>query len=50
MAPKKKEQKQKMSLGDFLTDEKMGSWADEVNEEEFMPTSKSDVTINVERN
>ncbi|KAF4633355.1 hypothetical protein G7Y89_g4767 [Cudoniella acicularis] len=35
MAPKKKEQ-QKMSLGAFLTDEKMGSWADEM---EDMPVS-----------
>ncbi|KAH8599835.1 hypothetical protein B0O99DRAFT_649333 [Bisporella sp. PMI_857] len=31
MAPKKKEQ-QKMSLGAFLTDEKMGSWADEMED------------------
>ncbi|RFU34956.1 hypothetical protein B7463_g1414, partial [Scytalidium lignicola] len=30
-APKKKEQ-QKMSLGAFLTDEKMGSWADEMED------------------
>lgn len=37
MAPKKKEQ-QKMSLGAFLTDEKMGSWADEM---EDMPVSDS---------
>ncbi|XP_044717497.1 RNA recognition motif domain-containing protein [Hirsutella rhossiliensis] len=34
MAPKKKEQQQKMSLGDFLTDSGFGggSWADEVEE------------------
>ncbi|TVY53900.1 putative RNA-binding protein sce3 [Lachnellula cervina] len=32
MAPKKKEQQQKMSLGAFLTDEKMGSWADEMED------------------
>ncbi|RDW88514.1 hypothetical protein BP6252_00546 [Coleophoma cylindrospora] len=31
VAPKKKEQ-QKMSLGAFLTDEKMGSWADEMED------------------
>ncbi|TAQ85100.1 hypothetical protein B7494_g6579 [Chlorociboria aeruginascens] len=31
MGPKKKEQ-QKMSLGAFLTDEKMGSWADEMED------------------
>ncbi|ESZ98391.1 putative RNA-binding protein sce3 [Sclerotinia borealis F-4128] len=31
MAPKKKEQ-QKMSLGDFLTDTKLGSWADEMED------------------
>ncbi|KAL3417733.1 RNA recognition motif containing protein [Phlyctema vagabunda] len=37
MAPKKKEQ-QKMSLGEFLHDEKMGSWADEM---EDMPVSDS---------
>lgn len=37
MAPKRKEQ-QKMSLGDFLTDEKLGSWADEM---EDMPVSDS---------
>jgi len=37
MAPKKKDQ-QKMSLGAFLTDEKMGSWADEM---EDMPVSDS---------
>ncbi|KAH8801564.1 translation initiation factor-like protein eIF4B [Xylogone sp. PMI_703] len=37
MAPKKKEQ-QKMSLGAFLNDEKMGSWADEM---EDMPLSDS---------
>ncbi|KAH7343018.1 translation initiation factor-like protein eIF4B [Rhexocercosporidium sp. MPI-PUGE-AT-0058] len=37
MAPKKKEQ-QKMTLGAFLTDEKMGSWADEM---EDMPVSDS---------
>ncbi|KAI9734484.1 MAG: hypothetical protein M1818_006873 [Claussenomyces sp. TS43310] len=37
MAPKKKEQ-QKMSLGTFLQDEKLGSWADEM---EDMPVSDS---------
>lgn len=37
MGPKKKEQ-QKMSLGAFMTDEKLGSWADEM---EDMPVSDS---------
>ncbi|KAF7449106.1 RNA-binding domain-containing protein [Pyrenophora tritici-repentis] len=31
MAPKKKEQ-QKMSLGDFLGDQSLGSWADEMED------------------
>ncbi|KDN50586.1 hypothetical protein RSAG8_01084, partial [Rhizoctonia solani AG-8 WAC10335] len=35
MAPKKG-QKQKMSLGDFLGDDKFGSWADEM---ENLPTA-----------
>jgi translation initiation factor 4B len=31
MAPKKKEQ-QKMALGDFLADQSLGSWADEMED------------------
>ncbi|KAI9801563.1 MAG: hypothetical protein M1825_003242 [Sarcosagium campestre] len=36
MAPPKKPAQQKMSLGDFLTDESLGSWADEM---ENMPVA-----------
>lgn len=45
MAPKKKEQ-QKMTLGEFLTDETMGSWADEM---EDMPVSDSRTGYGTER-
>ncbi|KAI9820990.1 MAG: hypothetical protein M1832_003462 [Thelocarpon impressellum] len=39
MAPAKKSQNQKMSLGTFLTDETLGSWADEM---EDMPLASGD--------
>lgn len=45
MGPKKKEQK-KLSLGEFLTDETMGSWADEM---EDMPVSDSRTGYGTER-
>ncbi|CAE6502279.1 unnamed protein product [Rhizoctonia solani] len=41
MAPKKG-QKQKMSLGDFLGDQKLGSWADEMESLPTAPAARAD--------
>ncbi|KAI9885777.1 MAG: hypothetical protein M1823_002406 [Watsoniomyces obsoletus] len=41
MAPAKKAQPQKMSLGDFLTDESLGSWAEEMESMPIAPMGSS---------